>query len=114
MSGNAVANTPVRFSKIKNPTEWVMLLDTQKGLCYSPVGNESWGLTRDANGDGVVDSGNATMETDHLAYNGAHPFIHSDGMNIALCDGHVEYMKAKKIWAWDKKHRTMEHRYWRQ
>ncbi len=114
VSGNSVAHSPVRISKIKNPTEWIMLMDTQTGLCYSPGTCESWNLTIDADGDGEYDSGNGIINTNRLAYNGAHPFLHSKGMNIALCDGHVEYMKAKKIWKWDKEHRRMAHRYWNQ
>ena len=45
-----------------------------------------------------------------VAYNWARPTVHSDGANLTLMDGHVEYSRFKPLW--QNTGGTMLNRYW--
>ncbi len=104
-------NREVRIEDIDSPSEWIMFTDSAHSLVYTP---NIWGLYMDADGDGIVDSNNGILSNNRLIYNGAQPKIHGGGMNVTLCDGHVEWLSYDEIWGWDADNRRMTHQYWRQ
>ena len=100
-------NREVRLTSIRHPAAWLMLLDTDQNLVYSP---DQWKLNLDGDGDGTIDTYYATGRL----YSGAQPRVHNDGMNVGLCDGHVEWVRYKDIWQWDTTKSQMVHQYWKQ
>ena len=74
---------PVRLEDIRDPSTWIMLLETYEYFVYSPA---RWVPGVDLDGDGVADTFNGLVRI----YNEGEPRVHNDRSNIVLCDGHVE------------------------
>ena len=104
----ATMSDPVQLSKIKKPADWILFLDTVHYFVYTPA-LEGWRVHegRDVDKDGKKDSCAGIPED----FNGANPRVHNNGCNITLCDGHVEWISFKELWAYESDGR-MIHSYW--
>jgi len=95
---------PVKMDRINDPSNWLALLDTDDQFVYSPV---RWPFGVDWDGDGLADSYN---DPHQIPYNRAEPKVHSNGCNVALCDGHVEWIKFETLWVSEAGY--VFHKYW--
>ena len=84
-----------------------MFLDTNRHFCYSLT---FLYLTADYDGDGIKDTYGGLPVPDYL-YNGGKPKAHSDGCNVALGDGHAEWIAFPEFWASDD-NGFGTHEYW--
>ena len=96
-------------------------MDSSQAYVYNPR-YSTWNFSIDFDGDGFNDSGKidpywasskaALIRNPSYAYNCAMPKVHNKGSNVALTDGHVEWVSYKELWkvAADKK--TVTHRFW--
>ena len=85
---------PMKLSKIRSPGAVMAFAESSgSAVLVNPFEKGfNWGY--DTDGDGDVDS----RFVEEASYSGFKPKIHSDGSNVALMDGHVEYVKFKKLW----------------
>ena len=102
---SGTASKPVRIEAIRAPSEYLLFLDTQSKLVYSPTW---WVLGQDTDGDHQWDTCN--WVAGFLQYNGAMPKVHNGVCNVALADGHVETIMFTKLWAVDGSQVT--HPFW--
>ncbi len=82
----------VKMDYIRSPSSFLMMLDVQRDHTFNPF-DYQWQF--DVDGDGMNDS----YQTGERQYNWAQPKIHRNGCNVALFDGHVEYINYKDFWA---------------
>ena len=104
---------PMKLSKIRSPGSVMAFSETNGGaVIVNPLephfGPFLWVYDTDGDGDG-------DSRWDGVnEYSGFKPKIHSDGSNVALMDGHVEYVKFKKLWAVDDTTATIPtHPFWK-
>ena len=93
-------NGPGKFSRIKNASSLMMAMDgvVQAGgfptsLVYSidnGLGNISWGFTRDANGNGILDSFSPTVDFNYASIH------HAGKINALFVDGHVKTLSERE------------------
>jgi len=86
--------SPVKYSSIKSPAYYLMLLDTGRDVVFEPI---HWKWDIDYDGDGKKDS-RGSVAADKGPYNFAQPKIHRGGCNIVLFDGHVEWIRYDTFW----------------
>ena len=105
---------PVKLEKIKHPSDWMLLMDTQQDKVYSPC-YSTWYFNADVDGDGFKDSCNKFAPVPQLvnkyAYNMAMPKVHNNGSNVTLADGHVEWVRYKELWEVNNAGRVV-HSFW--
>jgi prepilin-type N-terminal cleavage/methylation domain-containing protein/prepilin-type processing-associated H-X9-DG protein len=88
--------SPVKFSSIRLPANYLMLLDVKRDVLFDPV---HWDWDTDHDGDGMNDSCGGLIASSMAApYNAAQPKIHRGGCNVALFDGHVEWIGYETFW----------------
>lgn len=86
----------VKLSSIKLPAAYLMLLDVKRDVVFDPI---YWAWSTDFDGDGKADSHPGVLSSSTLgAYNSAQPKIHRGGCNVALFDGHVEWIGYDIFW----------------
>ena len=84
--GPYAVNSPVKPEKVRTPAMWVTFLDCYDWGFYSPA----WlRFQQDMDDDGLADTGYGSERI----YNWAMPKMHNGGCNIALFDGHGEFLK---------------------
>ncbi|MFA6480289.1 MAG: prepilin-type N-terminal cleavage/methylation domain-containing protein [Victivallaceae bacterium] len=90
-------NNPLRFSTIKNPSNYMAITDVQKDkyMMYAPASDISrwphpWNI--DMDGDGLLDSDSTTG----FMYNVGAPKAHMSGSNGGMCDGHTEFINFRR------------------
>ena len=98
---------PVAASRIKNPSDALMYMDTASFFVYSPV---QFPFTRDMDHDGMNDDGMGGFGYE-TGYNSGRPKVHSLGANVTLLDGHAERVPFKKLWQ-SKPDGTPAHSFW--
>ena len=87
---------PVKYSSIKAPANYLMLLDVRRDIVFDPI---YWMWDTDYDGDGMNDSRSGVLASSTLGpYNSAQPRIHRGGCNVALFDGHVEWIHYDAFW----------------
>ena len=93
--GNVLTNmtTPFKVTTIKTPANYLMLLDVIRDHTFNPF---FWTWDADYNGDGINDSNSGLLPS--RPYNMAKPRIHRGGCNVALFDGHVEWIRYETFW----------------
>jgi prepilin-type processing-associated H-X9-DG protein len=57
-----------------------------------------WKWDTDYDGDGMNDSNSGVLAANLSPYNFAQPKIHRNGCNVALFDGHVQWISYKEFW----------------
>jgi prepilin-type processing-associated H-X9-DG protein len=105
-SNGSTPTQPCKLSNVKHPESWLMMLDTQYSVIYTPI-MTGWRFDTDMDGDGLLDTCSGTM----TIYNGANPKIHNNGCNVALTDGHVEWVSFKDLWKLDSRGKVT-HTFW--
>jgi prepilin-type N-terminal cleavage/methylation domain-containing protein/prepilin-type processing-associated H-X9-DG protein len=96
----------VTLAECDDPAGWVLFLDSVSFFVYTPSANY-WRLLYDTDGDGILDS----MNTNPLdKYNRAQPRVHREGCNLALGDGHVEWVAFKELFKTFRG--KVVHRFW--
>jgi len=87
---------PFNILSVKSPASYLMMLDTRRDRVHEST---HWPWDTDYDGDGMNDSHSGVLATTTLGpYNSAQPKIHRGGCNVALFDGHVEWIGYKKFW----------------
>ena len=99
--------TPLSVSRIGNPSDAMLFMDTLTHYVYSPV-DPSYRFTLDLDQDGVVDTMPQYPKT---PYNYGRPRVHNSGANLTLLDGHVERVAFKKLWQVDSANKVV-HSFW--
>lgn len=94
---------PFRATTIQAPASYLMMLDVKRDHTFNFFG---WPWDTDYDGDGMNDS-NSGMT---VPYNLAQPKIHRGGCNVALFDGHVEWIRYETFWHFENGYPT--HQYW--
>jgi prepilin-type N-terminal cleavage/methylation domain-containing protein/prepilin-type processing-associated H-X9-DG protein len=118
---NNFVSVPVKLDRVKHPSDWLLLMDSSGAYVYNPR-YATWAFKIDVDGDGFYDSGdvyppftsNKVRLTANLplAYNFAMPKVHSKGSNVALSDGHVEWVSYKDLWKVGADKKTVTHHFW--
>ena len=85
----------VKISRIKRPVNALIFMDTATWYLYSPVYRP---FTLDMDRDRVLDSCDGDTG---FPYNDGRPTVHSNGANVTLLDGRVEWVPFKKLWRCD-------------
>jgi len=95
---NALVNRKAfHVSRIREHAEAMVFTDTVYSRMSTPI--EKWGhFDRDMDGDQQLDSSGFHFSTHGIAFNRARPKIHNHGSNVALLDGHVEYVRFETLW----------------
>ena len=103
--------TPMKLSSIRSPGAVMGFAEAQgaRFILVNPFENSGFWWQFDTDGDGINDSRWDGVNE----YSGFHPKIHNDGSNVALMDGHVEYVKFKKLWAVDDTGVLPAHPFWK-
>jgi prepilin-type N-terminal cleavage/methylation domain-containing protein/prepilin-type processing-associated H-X9-DG protein len=97
--GSSMVNLPVHITQVRKPADGMAFMDTLTDFVYSPLAGFpdgsalNWGAS-DINEDGFGDTGCWCW----APFNGANPYVHSAGANVALMDGHVEWVPFTKLW----------------
>jgi type II secretory pathway pseudopilin PulG len=86
---------PLKVSRNRRPVYGLIYMDTATFYLYSPLYQP---FTQDLDHDGVRDS---SGQDPGFAYNDGRPTAHSNGDNVTLLDGHVEWVAFKKLWQSD-------------
>jgi prepilin-type N-terminal cleavage/methylation domain-containing protein/prepilin-type processing-associated H-X9-DG protein len=88
--GPIAKNEAIKVGRVRHSAEWATFLDCYDWGFYSPA----W-LTfdTDADQDGIKD----TNSQAGMMYNWTMPTIHGGGCNMALFDGHVEFLEFEKF-----------------
>jgi len=93
---NLPANEPVKAANVRHTAKWVTFLDCYDWGFYSPAEYEiQRPIGRDTDRDGLGDTNPAILYSEGKNFNWAEPKLHSGGCNMALFDGHTEYLKFK-------------------
>ncbi len=101
--GSPADMKPLVMSRVKKPADAMLYMDVVQHYVYTPLTSK---FTKDADSDGMVDSGSATP----FPFNEGRPNVHNGGANVTLMDGHSERVPMKKLWEWrDDK---IVHSYW--
>jgi prepilin-type N-terminal cleavage/methylation domain-containing protein/prepilin-type processing-associated H-X9-DG protein len=98
---------PLNVSRIPNPSDAMMFMDTVTHYVYSPV-DASYRFTVDMDRDGLVDT---MAQYPDVAYNFGRPTVHANGANVTLLDAHVERVAFKKLWQLDSSKKVV-HSFW--
>lgn len=85
---------PFKMTIIRTPANYLMMLDARRDQVFDPV---HWQWDMDFDGDGMNDSDTGVL-TNLGPYNFAQPKIHRGGCNVALFDGHVEWIRYETFW----------------
>lgn len=86
---------PLKVSRIKHAVNALIFMDTATFYLYSPLYQP---FKLDMDHDGMLDS---SGQDPGFAYNDGRPTAHSNGDNVTLLDGHVEWVPFKKLWQSD-------------
>ncbi len=88
---------PIKATRIRNPSEAIVFLDTVYGRMSTPVAPE--GRFRvDVDGNGRPDSSPRHLSEWKFGFNRARPSVHNAGANVTLFDGHVERVRYNTLW----------------
>jgi len=99
---------PFKCTTIKIPADYLMMLDVQRDRVHDFF---KWPWNADYDQDGSIDSNTGLVTANSAPYNWAQPKVHRDGCNIALFDGHVEYIKYNTFWEFEADGYPA-HRFW--
>jgi len=89
-------SSPFITTTIKSPANYLMLLDVRRDRVHNTV---RWRWDTDFSNDGMNDSNSGVLASSTLGpYNSAQPRIHRGGCNVALFDGHVEWIHYDAFW----------------
>jgi prepilin-type N-terminal cleavage/methylation domain-containing protein/prepilin-type processing-associated H-X9-DG protein len=100
--------TRLHLSRISNPADAMIYMDTLDHAVYSPV-DPAFRFTQDMDRDGVVDTNPIFPD---IPFNNARPTVHNNGANVTLLDGHVERVPFKKLWQIDPATKKVLHSFW--
>jgi len=98
---------PLKASRVKTPSDAMTFMDTITHYVYAPV-NPGYYFTLDLNRDGAVDT---MPQYPEWPFNFGRPTVHNNGANVALLDGHVEWVPFKKLWQLNAAKRVA-HSFW--
>ena len=98
---------PLNISRIGNPADAMLYMDSLTHYVYSPV-DPAYHFTLDLDKDGAVDTMAAYPGT---PFNSGRPTVHNNGANVTLLDGHVERVSFKALWRIDSK-KNVVHSFW--
>jgi prepilin-type N-terminal cleavage/methylation domain-containing protein/prepilin-type processing-associated H-X9-DG protein len=98
---------PLKASRIKKPVDAMTFMDTITHYVYAPA-DPGYRFTLDLNGDGAADTMSQYPE---YPFNFGRPTVHNNGDNVALLDGHVEWVSFKKLWQVDRANKVV-HSFW--
>ncbi len=105
---NSGTSPIVKLSGISMPSALGAFFEGRNIIAWSPFGLYPW--SQDYDFDGDPDS--FTQTNWQVPYSTARPRIHNDGSNVALMDGHVEYVKKDDLWALDMYDKAV-HSFWK-
>ncbi len=88
-------SNPVNALSIKSPANYLMMLDTQRDRVFESF---QWKWDTDFDGDGLNDSNTGVLSVNLYPFNWALPKIHRGGCNVALFDGHTEWIRYQTFW----------------
>ena len=86
---------PFKLSAVKSPANYLMMLDVERDRVQDSF---QWKWNTDYDGDGMIDSNSGVLTVNLSPYNWAKPKIHRNGCNVALFDGHVQWISYKEFW----------------
>lgn len=86
---------PFKLSTVKSPANYLMMLDVERDRIHDSIG---WQWNTDYDGDGMNDSNSGILANNSAPYNWAQPKIHRNGCNVALFDGHVQWIRYQEFW----------------
>jgi prepilin-type N-terminal cleavage/methylation domain-containing protein/prepilin-type processing-associated H-X9-DG protein len=98
---------PLRASRIKKPADAMTFMDTLTHYVYAPA-DPNYRFTLDLDRDGPVDT---MPQYPKVPFNHGRPTVHHNGDNVALLDGHVEWVSFKKLWQIDAAKKVV-HSFW--
>ena len=102
----------VKMSRILRPADCFSFIETYSLYVYNPTRpSYKFDFTYGDGSGGGPDSNKGLFDNYGVAYNHAVAKVHDQGNNVALLDGHVEYVPFKKLWAVTSSGRTL-HTYW--
>jgi prepilin-type N-terminal cleavage/methylation domain-containing protein/prepilin-type processing-associated H-X9-DG protein len=84
---------PFKITSVRTPSNYLMMTDVRRDHVFSPF-FKPWDT--DYDGDGMEDSCGGALGLG--PYNFAQPKIHRGGCNVALFDGHVEWIDYPEFW----------------
>lgn len=87
--------TPFRTTIVKTPPKYLMMLDVRRDDLFEPVG---WRWDTDFDSDGMNDSNSGVIGAGLSPYNHGQPKTHRGGSNVALFDGHTEWIRYQTFW----------------
>lgn len=102
---SGIKGKAVTLEATADPSSWALLMDAEFRYVYTPV-TSYWKFKVDTDNDGEVDSMSSTQQ-----YNLARPRVHNDGCNVALADGHVEWVAFNSFFALDDSG-MVSHTFW--
>lgn len=108
VGGSLEIYPPIRITSVRSPSTWLMFLDTDDSFCYTIA---NWMPSQDYDADGLNETC-AGMPQPQYIYNGGRPRVHGDRANVALCDGHVESIDYRELWATDTSGRPTHDFWW--
>jgi prepilin-type N-terminal cleavage/methylation domain-containing protein/prepilin-type processing-associated H-X9-DG protein len=86
-------NPPMPATSVPKPSLLMIFTDVVSDYVYNPT-EPTYNFKVDMDGDGLLDS----YTTSSPPYNWARPTVHNNGANVALMDGHTEYIPFKVFW----------------
>jgi prepilin-type N-terminal cleavage/methylation domain-containing protein/prepilin-type processing-associated H-X9-DG protein len=86
---------PAKITSIKSPAHFLMLLDVRRDHVFEPI---RWSWDTDYDSDGMNDSFGGAITPNLGPYNMAQPKIHRGGCNVALFDGHSQWIRYGEFW----------------
>lgn len=84
-----------KLTSVKSPSSYLMMLDVGRDRMQTFFG---WRWDIDYDGDGMNDSNSSILTVNLSPYNWAQPKIHRNGCNVALFDGHSQWISYKEFW----------------
>ena len=99
---------PFKLSAVKSPANYLMMLDVERDRVQDSF---QWKWNTDYDGDGMIDSNSGVLTVNLSPYNWAKPKIHRNGCNVALFDGHVQWISYKEFWEFGDDGYPV-HRFW--
>ncbi|OHB45407.1 MAG: hypothetical protein A2Y13_05550 [Planctomycetes bacterium GWC2_45_44] len=89
-----IINEPIRAANVRHTATWVTFFDCYDWGFYSPA---EYDIQKpngtDTDKDGLGDTNRAILYSEGKNFNWALPKLHGGGCNMALFDGHTEYLK---------------------